>query len=161
MQDTEQRVDALMEEYLSLQDQAKAIRVRQDEIRKEAFALMNEDLTNRGAEDPDLIPAKLASPATGKSFSREGVGYKSYSWDEDKLRSSLGEGVWRKITTVTFIPMAPAYQVEFLDEELLGEYLKEHPEDMEKVREAQILGDRKTGRLNIRGINEETEDDGL
>lgn len=132
----------LMEEYKALKEASEIAEARRERIRDMLYTHF--DLTGNENQTAEV-------EVDGKLFKREGGNTKDPTFNINKLKSAFGtDWDYKKFIKETV--------VESIDESALERFLEQHPEDIEKVREALIPGQRNSFKFAVRDVVEDGDE---
>jgi hypothetical protein len=89
----------LAQQFVDMRDIEAALKTDRELIRERVFASMTEDLAAQGEEFPEYVNATIEFPELGIYFDRYGCGRTDPSLNEARLRTELGEDLWKQIAT--------------------------------------------------------------
>jgi hypothetical protein len=134
-------LEDLMREVNALKETQEIAEARRERIKEMVFTHF--DITDGEDQQAEIEIA-------GKLFKREGGGTKDPTIDPDKLDDEL----YNLFVTKTVVSNV----VVEIDEKAVEEYLHHHPEDIEKVREALIPGQRSSFKFAVRDVVEDGDE---
>lgn len=150
---TPAEAQALMSEVLTLKNITEFLASRNDTAKEIVFTAIDEKLRAKGIDDPEMQNGSIPVPELGKTFKREGAGFKDATLDLTALEAALGEDASKVFVEKTI----PAKVVKEVDEEALGKLIMDKPDVLDKVRKTLIPGGVKPARFVIRDYNPEED----